>query len=297
MLTKSDDVMYVPKLSHLRFFCAIVEAGSIAAAARQMHCVASNLTMRLKELEADLGQDLFVRDRKKLLITPAGRLFYKEAKDIVCRAERLPKLWSEGQPRGILTVGALDVAFLSLLPRCVPRFMRAYPGIQLNILQKPSFSLEDMLITETIDLALTDGPVENTMLEGTFAFSEKLHLVVPGHVKKITPDLIAQSDFYLFNKDCFYRRCTEQWLEDKGYQPRSVLTLESYDLILACLRAGGGLSCMPESVIRQFRARGETLRTFRLDGSGPTDVYFVWRKHAKNQSVETFIKLAQETRQ
>ena len=116
--------MYVPKLSHLRFFCSFGEACSIAAAARQMHCVASNLTMRLKQLEADLGQDLFVRDRKKLLITPAGRLFYKEAKDIVCRAERLPKLWSEGQPRGILTVGALDVAFLSLLPRCVPRFMR-----------------------------------------------------------------------------------------------------------------------------------------------------------------------------
>lgn len=285
--------MYAPKLSHLRFFCAIVEAGSLAAAARQMNCVASNLTMRLKELEADLGQDLFVRDRRKLLITPAGRLFYKEAKDIVSRADRLPQLWSQAQ-RGILNIGALDVAFLRLLPRCVPRFLHDYPGIQLNILQKPSFSLEHMLTSDEIDLALTDGPVENTLLEGTFAFSETLHLVVPEHVRKITPDLIEQSDIYLFNKDCFYRRCAEQWLDDKGYHPRSIVTMESYALIMACLKAGAGLSCMPESVIRQFRERGDAFRTFRLDGLGATDVYFVWRKHAKSRIIETFIEMAQE---
>lgn len=287
--------MYVPKLSHLRFFCAIVEAGSLVAAARRMHCVASNLTMRLKELEADLGQELFVRDRKKLLITPAGRLFYKEAKDIVSRADRLPHLWSQAQPRGILNVGALDVAFLSLLPRCVPRFIQDYPGIQLNILQKPSFSLERMLVNDEIDLALTDGPVENTLLEGTFAFSETLHLVVPEHVTTVTSELIEQSNIYLFNKDCFYRRCAEQWLEDKDYHPRSIVTLESYDLIMACLKAGTGLSCMPESVLRQFRARGDTFRTFRLDGPGATDVYFVWRKHTKNQIIETFIEMAHES--
>lgn len=284
--------MYVPKLSHLRFFCAIVEAGSIAAAARRMHCVASNLTMRLKELEADLGQELFMRERKKLLITPAGRLFYKEAKDIIIRADRLPALWSQSQPRGILNVGALDVAFLSILPRCVPQFMSKHPGIQLNILKKPSFSLEKMLVADEIDLALTDGPVENTLLEGSFAFSETLHLVVPEHVKKITPDLIEKSDIYLFNKDCFYRRCAEQWLDDKGYHPRSILTLESYDLIIQCLESRSGLSCMPESVIRQFRERGQSLKTFRLDGIGPTDVYFVWRKHAKSPIIETFVETA-----
>ncbi|GAN67628.1 LysR family transcriptional regulator [Acetobacter orleanensis] len=289
--------MYTPKLSHLRFFCAIVEAGSLAAAARRMHCVASNLTMRLKELEADLGQDLFVRERKKLLITPAGRLFYKEAKDIVSRADRLPQLWAQTLPRGILNIGALDVAFLRLLPQCVPRFIRDYPGIQLNILQKPSFSLERMLVSDEIDLALTDGPVENTLLEGTFAFSETLHLVVPEHVRKITPDVIEHSDIYLFDKDCFYRRCAENWLESKNYHPRSIVTLESYALIMACLKTGAGLSFMPESVLRQFRKEGENLRTFRLDGLGPTDVYFVWRKHAKSQIIETFIEMARAIEQ
>ncbi|MCX2560601.1 LysR family transcriptional regulator [Acetobacter farinalis] len=284
--------MYTPKLSHLRFFCAIVETGSIAAAARHMHCVASNLTMRLRELEADLGQELFLRERKKLLITPAGRLFYEEAKEIVSRADRLPALWAQSRLRGILNVGALDVAFLNLLPRCVPRFMVQYPGIHLNVLQKPSFSLEKMLVEEEIDLAVTDGPVENTLLEGIFAFSETLHLVVPETISAITPELIEQSDMYLFDRDCFYRRCAEQWLERNGYQPRSILTLESYDLITQCLNTRKGLACMPESVIRQLRARGQALKTFRLEGVGPTDVYFVWRKHAKNPVIEKFLAVA-----
>lgn len=84
--------MYVPKFSHLRFFCAVVENGSVAAAARQMNCVASNITMRLRELEDGLGQTLFTREKKTMVVTPAGRLLYAEAQDIVLRAENLPAL-------------------------------------------------------------------------------------------------------------------------------------------------------------------------------------------------------------
>ncbi|KXV58309.1 hypothetical protein AD947_06670 [Acetobacter tropicalis] len=286
--------MYIPKLSQLRFFCAIVEGGTIAAAARKMNCVPSNITMRLQELEMDIGQDLFVRDRKKLLITPAGRLFYREAREIVSRAERLPSLWSKPKSRGILKVGALDVAFLTCLPKHVPQFIMDHPDVELNILQHSSFVLERMLSEEEIDLAITDGPVENTLLEGSFAFHQSLYLVMPQHIKKITPEIMRSSDIYLFNRDCFYRRCAELWMDQKGYQPRSVLTMESYDLILSCLDVGIGLACMPESVVAQFRTHGRKLNILRMDGIGPTDVYFVWRKHAKNNIIQAFLDYMRE---
>ncbi|OUI96129.1 hypothetical protein HK13_14070 [Acetobacter indonesiensis] len=281
--------MYIPKLTHLRFFCAIVEEGSIASAAHRMNCVPSNITMRLQELETDIGQDLFVRERKKLLITPAGRLFYREAKEIVSRAERLLLLWSQPQSRGILKVGALDVAFLTCLAKNVPDFIMAHPDIELNVLQKPSFILEKMLSNEEIDLAITDGPVENTVLEGEFAFSQSLYLVMPEHIKTLSPDSISRSDMYLFNRDCFYRRCAERWLERKNYTPRSILTIESYDLIMACLDTGTGLSCMPESVVAKYRVQGRKINAVKLDDIGLTDVYFVWRKHAKSDIISKFV--------
>ncbi|MCR3845056.1 LysR family transcriptional regulator, partial [Pseudomonas aeruginosa] len=60
------------KLSQLGFFCAVVERGTIAAAAEQLHCVPSNITTRLRELEGQLGVALFNRERNRLLVTPEG---------------------------------------------------------------------------------------------------------------------------------------------------------------------------------------------------------------------------------
>ena len=76
------------KLSQLKFFCTVVEHKTIAAAARELHCVPSNVTLRLRELEESLGGELFFRDKNRLYVNPKGRLFYQQARDIVAQAER-----------------------------------------------------------------------------------------------------------------------------------------------------------------------------------------------------------------
>lgn len=288
--------MYVPKLSHLRFFCAVVENGSVAAAAKHMNCVASNITMRLKELEADLGQQLFTREKKSLTLTPAGRLLYKEAHEIVVKAERLPSLWSQPTTRGILKIGALDVAFLTCLKEKLPYFIKDYPNIEINLIKRASFVLERMVSDKEIDLAITDGPVINTQLESTFAFHQPLYLIIPHGLKTVSAQKIAESDFFLFSADCFYRQCAERWLEQKSYKPKSVQTIESYEVIMACLTAGKGFSCMPESVVAMLKAGGHKFDTLRLDAIGPTDVYFVWRRQAASAMLMTFIEYMKNER-
>lgn len=75
------------KLSQLGFFCAVVERGTIAAAAEQLHCVPSNITTRLRELEGQLGVALFNRERNRLLVTPEGRLLYRHATRLLALAD------------------------------------------------------------------------------------------------------------------------------------------------------------------------------------------------------------------
>ena len=60
------------KLSQLKFFCTVVEHKTIAAAARELHCVPSNVTLRLRELEESLGGELFFRDKNRLYVNPKG---------------------------------------------------------------------------------------------------------------------------------------------------------------------------------------------------------------------------------
>lgn len=60
------------KLSQLKFFCTVVECKTIAAAARELHCVPSNVTLRLRELEESLGGELFSATRTGCTSIPKG---------------------------------------------------------------------------------------------------------------------------------------------------------------------------------------------------------------------------------
>lgn len=192
--------------------------------------------------------------------------------------------------RGILKIGALDVAFLTCLEKKLPDFIEDYPEIEVNIVKESSFTLEHMLSQKEIDLAITDGPVTNTQLDCRFAFHQSLYLVMPQQVQALTAHKISSSKFYLFSPDCFYRQCAERWLEKKNYKPQSIQTIESYPLIVACLASGNGFSCMPESVVKQLREQGHNLNFIEMDSIGPTDVYFVWRRQASLAILKKFME-------
>ncbi len=104
------------KLSQLKYFCTVVEQKTIAAAARELHCVPSNVTLRLRELEESLGGELFFRDKNRLYVNPKGRLFYQQARDIVAQAERSKQLFAGEHQHGLLNLGALDFSLVSHLP-------------------------------------------------------------------------------------------------------------------------------------------------------------------------------------
>lgn len=62
------------EFSQLRIFQAVAEEGSITRAAERLHRVPSNLSTRLKQMEEQLGVDLFVRERQRLQLSPAGKV-------------------------------------------------------------------------------------------------------------------------------------------------------------------------------------------------------------------------------
>ncbi|CAI9122164.1 LysR family transcriptional regulator [Brytella acorum] len=267
------------KLSQLQFFVAVLEEGSVVGASRRMNCVASNVTARLKELEQLLGQELFLREKGRLVITPAARLFYREAKPVVLNAARLLHLFEADAPRGILTVGALDVALRRFLPERLPAFATAYPGVELTLLMRPSYTLERMLADGDLDLALTDGPIQHPLLNSRFAFAESLSLVVPSHITAIKEINWPTTTVFLFNTDCFYRSCFERWLKKRGIETPVIQTIESYDALHACVAAGLGVSCFPDSMTSPQDCDDlNGVRFLKPDDLASAPVYFVWRR-------------------
>lgn len=280
------------RLSQLQFFVGIFEEGSIVGASRRMNCVPSNVTARLKELEQILGQELFLREKGRLVITPAARLFYREAKPVVSSAARLLHLFEADAPRGILTVGALDVALRHFLPKGLPAFAAAYPGVELMLLMRPSYTLERMLSDGDLDLALTDGPIQHPLLDSRFAFAESLSLVVPTHITTIEEIDWQTTTVFLFNTDCFYRSYFESWLMKRGVETPIIQTIESYDALRACVAAGLGISCFPDSMMTAPQSSGDLdcVRLLKPDDLASAPVYFVWRRNSTCAPAARFVE-------
>ncbi|HGM6825324.1 TPA: LysR family transcriptional regulator, partial [Serratia marcescens] len=266
------------KLSQLKFFCTVVEHKTIAAAARELHCVPSNVTLRLRELEESLGGELFFRDKNRLYVNPKGRLFYQQARDIVAQAERSKQLFAGEHQRGLLNLGALDFSLVSHLPARIARLRRLQPHLHINVLSRDSLVLERMLIDSDLDLAITDGPIEHPLLASQKAFDERLVLLMPADAGEPDAATLAPLEFYTFSRECSFRLKVDHWLASRGLKPRMTLEMESYAAMAACVQAGCGVACVPGSLLPLILP-APGLKVVEMGEEGLSDLYFVWRRH------------------
>ncbi|CAI2455859.1 LysR family transcriptional regulator [Serratia ficaria] len=278
------------KLSQLRFFCALVEYKTIAAAARELHCVPSNVTLRIRELEASLGGELFFRDKNRLYVNPKGRLFYQQARDIVEQADRSRQLFAGEQHQGLLNLGALDFSLVSHLPARIAQLRRRQPQLQINVLSRDSLVLERMLIDSELDLAITDGPIEHPLLASSKAFDERLVLLLPADVTRLDAASLAGLEFYTFSRECSFRLKIDHWLASRKLKPRMTLEMESYAAMAACVQAGCGVACIPGSLLPTVLP-APALKVVEMGEEGVSDLYFVWRRHQLSTELQTALEI------
>ena len=124
-------------LKQLRYFCAIVDAGSAALAAERLFVASSAISMQLTQLEAHVGGELFDRSRRPMELTPLGQFLYPRAKDMLNQMSRLDEDTQglAGGKRGWLGIGFVRSALFSILPRTVQRFRALYPEVQLDLVE------------------------------------------------------------------------------------------------------------------------------------------------------------------
>ena len=92
----------------LQIFKTVAEAGGITRAAARLHRVQSNVTTRVKQLEASLGVQLFHRRRRRLELSAEGRTLLAYAERLLALSSEARAALSGGTPRGVLRIGSLD---------------------------------------------------------------------------------------------------------------------------------------------------------------------------------------------
>jgi LysR family transcriptional regulator, regulator of abg operon len=156
------------KLVQLEYVIAIVEKGSLGAAARHLGVPQPVLTRGIHALEHELDAPLFVRQPQGMVLTPAGDLFHQRISAMVNDLRRAKEeiAQSRGGTQGTVAVGMSIAPHIAMLPHALPQFLLRYPGVKLKIVEGLFPAVEGGLRDGSIDFYLGALPHDETRAQG-----------------------------------------------------------------------------------------------------------------------------------
>jgi DNA-binding transcriptional LysR family regulator len=128
-------------LDQLQSFCAIADCGSFTEAARRVHKTQSAVSMQIKRLEERLGEELFLRDGRTVVLTPEGEALYGKARRMLRLNAEIIDMFSDEDLSGSIRFGVPDDYAVRLLPVILSSFQRTHPRIAVDVRCQPSEEL------------------------------------------------------------------------------------------------------------------------------------------------------------
>jgi DNA-binding transcriptional LysR family regulator len=245
-------------LVDLATFAAVAEHGGVTRAAGALNTVQSNVTARLKALEAELGARLFERHSRGVALTAAGHRLLPYAERIrALAADARRAAADDGVPRGPLRLGAMETTAALRLPALLASYARACPEVELAVGTGPTAALVQDVLEHRLDVALVAGPVAHPDLHEEAAFEEELVVVTaPGGRGLEALARAGELKVLVFRAGCSYRQRLEAILAARGATGVRRFEFGTLDGIVGCVAAGVGVTLMPRGVAEPARREG-----------------------------------------
>lgn len=263
----------------LRIFKTVVEEGSVSKAARRLHCVQSNVTARIRQLEEELGVPLFYRKSRGMELTANGEVlvpYADKAMQLLRDAARAVR--NEEGVGGPLSIGTMESTAAVRLPDLLSRYHRSYPEVELRVSTGTSEELVNMVLDYRLEGAFVAGTVDHREIESCLAFEENLMVISASDLTSISH--IDQPNFLVFRKGCFYRSVFESWARDFGIIPKMIMELGTLEGILGFVASGMGITLFPDSVVPKL-GFDQSVRTHRIPETySQVATVFVRRKNS-----------------
>lgn len=247
------------ELRHLRSFAALAEERHFGRAAVRLHIAQPALSQQIKQLERELGADLFVRTTRRVELTEAGRRFADHARTVLADVDRARAdlaLLGAGRA-GRVSVGFIGTATYDVLPRVARTVRRELPDVELELRgELLSPALADGLRDRTYDLALLrPDPLNHADLDLRHLRSERLVAVLPSaHPlagrRRIPLSALAGEAFVIHpsgHRSSMHERVLEACAA-AGFSPASVLEVGETATLVVFVAAGLGVALVPEPV-------------------------------------------------
>ncbi|KRP58874.1 LysR family transcriptional regulator [Pseudomonas trivialis] len=284
------------ELAQLKMVRAVAQTGSVAQAALLLHCVPSNITTRIKQLESELGTPLFIRAGRGLVISAAGEIFLDYCERILALVDESKRaLDATAVPRGTLRIGAVESSASGRLPPLLAEYHRRYPEVSLELVTGSWSQLLDDLQHHRLDVALVGACNKREKLEHCVVYSERLVLIASALSAPIhSAEDLAGRTLLVWPPGCPYRAALENWLRPQPFKP-AIASYASWGTIIGCVSAGIGVALAPEGILARYE-QADQLASYRFDALAPVDNLLFWNKDTQRHLArDAFAELLRET--
>ncbi|MDR2492414.1 MAG: LysR family transcriptional regulator [Coriobacteriales bacterium] len=287
--------MCIPN-QQFRVFKEVADTSNITLASKRLHMSQPSISIQIKNLEREIGAELFDRTNKGVTLTQAGWIFYQHVCQIMQIMQEAQEKIDElsVHQRGIINMGATLTIGEYILPLIIGNFCEAHSEIDFNAKIANTQVMVQEILEKRLHIALVEGPVpdDKDLVVENF-WHDELAVVVPsGHPWAEQPvvdfDELANEKIILREKGSGTRRVMELALEDCGFDPDKlnvVMELGSTQAIKQAVMSHQGVTIISALTVRHESKFGllKCLRIKECQLTRPLNVLTHARSH---QSLE-----------
>lgn len=292
-------------IKQIEYFISVASYRNFTRAAECHFLTQTAITQQIRALEESLGTVLIDRRRRPVELTPAGKIFYQEAKAIMARVEEAVAKTQEASSGavGTIRIGYEKGFERSKLSDCLREFHRNYPNILFTCIRESTDRLAQMLIANELDVIFTwdgtnlkENPEVDTKLVLRSRLTAALYAGHPLSFKNTLKreDLRDETLLYLSPSsagdslgDVFFLNLYEK----AGYRPKILLKTSDIESVLIMVAAEEGISIMPSYCVEKL-INADHLVFVPMNGEEEyEEVLMMWKKNHGNPALDSFLDL------
>lgn len=276
------------ELRQLKYFVTVAEELNFRRAAEKLYMQQPPLSRQIRQLETELGVELFHRTKRSVSLTEAGREFLAEARLTLAQAQRAIDAAQQAGVKNQLNIGFSLCAFDRLLPELIQKFRQQYSETQVNLTEMSKEKQIQALLNKRIDLGFCYAPVTQPELNSMSILSEPLVVALPPDHCLVDREQIELRSLHAES----FIICPKQIKPDAheqimqlckraGFQPNIVREASPPEVLLRLVELGMGISL----IAANFETRHNAKVVYRplVEPVPMLKIAAVW--HQQNQSL------------
>ncbi len=251
------------ELTHLRSFYVIARERSVTRAATRLGLTQPALSIQMKTLEAELGEALFLRQRKQMQLTQAGEIFYRHVQTVLTTLEEARTEVAELHQllRGHLALATSDTNSTYILPEVLRQFCAYYPHVRIDIRNKMSSQVLQLVLDHEVDLGIATLPMGHRQVRTETLFHREEVVICPVDHPLSSASAVSLAQVSPYPLLALSPGSTSRQLLDLAFQHAGVpmqvaMNLGSMEVIKRFVEIGLGVAIVPRVAVAEEVRQG-----------------------------------------